>query len=98
MQDNHYELAAEKLKSLAHPKRLEILSYLLGQEEYNVTALQNVTSMPQPTLSQHLARMQRSGILARHKRGTEVYYTVADPSLLEVVRLLCGVDLNQKDS
>lgn len=88
-----YEAAAEKLKSLAHPKRLEILTQLVKMRNANVTALQDETQLPQPTLSQHLARMQRSGILIRTKRGTQVYYSLADPSIVEGLKLLCGVDL-----
>ena len=88
-----YEYAAEKLKSLAHPKRLEILAHLVRLGNCNVTALQSVTQLPQPTLSQHLARMQRSGVLLRTKKGTEVYYSLADPATVEGLKLLCGVDL-----
>lgn len=91
--EQSYEFAAEKLKSLAHPKRLEILSHLVRLENCNVTALQNVTQLPQPTLSQHLARMQRSGVLERHKQGTEVYYSLADGTMIEAIKLLCYLDL-----
>lgn len=91
MEQQVYEIAAEKLKSLAHPKRLEILSHLAHMDDCNVTALQGITKLPQPTLSQHLARMQRSGVLIRSKRGTEVYYTVSDKGMLEALKLLCGM-------
>jgi Predicted transcriptional regulators len=88
-----YENAAEKLKSLAHPKRLEILAQLVKLGNANVTALQDATDLPQPTLSQHLARMQRSGVLLRTKRGTQVFYSLSDPATVEGLKLLCDVDL-----
>lgn len=92
MYETYYENAAEKLKSLAHPKRLEILAYLVCTQECNVTALQSITKLPQPTLSQHLARMQRSGVLVRKKRGTEVYYNIASQDVINAISLLCGED------
>lgn len=88
-----YDYAAEKLKSLAHPKRLEILAQLVRLGNANVTALQDATDLPQPTLSQHLARMQRSGVLLRTKRGTQVFYSLSDPATVEGLKMLCGIDL-----
>jgi ArsR family transcriptional regulator len=92
-----YEELAEKLKALSHSKRLMVLCCLLNYGECNVTMLQKMVKIPQPTLSQHLTRMQVAGILSRRKHGTEVYYSIGDPTMRDLMNAACPHALSQED-
>jgi ArsR family transcriptional regulator len=49
------------------------LLFLDGQER-TVSQITEAVGLGQPTTSEHLAVMKRSGILNSEKRGKEVYY------------------------
>lgn len=89
---NKYELPAELIKSIAHPVRLKILHVIHLYKETNVTQIKEILDLPQPTISQHLSRMQRGGVLERKKRGTEVFYTLVNEDLLLGLNHLCKIN------
>jgi DNA-binding transcriptional ArsR family regulator len=79
---------AEFFKALAHPIRIRILEVLRGQER-SVQELQAALDLDQPIVSAQLALLRRSNIVAGHKVGTTVRYTLRDPlvgELLDVAR------------
>lgn len=78
-------LAAECLKTLAHPHRLRIVQMLL-QGEYTVGELAEACEIASPMASEHLRLMQRCGFLDSVKDGRRVYYRVAEPHLKNLLR------------
>lgn len=79
---------AEFFKALAHPIRIRILEALRGQER-SVQELQAALDLEQPIVSAQLALLRRSNVVAAHKVGTTVRYTLRDPlvgELLDVAR------------
>jgi DNA-binding transcriptional ArsR family regulator len=80
--------AAELFALLAAPIRLQIISATCTQEK-TVSALLDEIDTTQPNLSQHLAVLYRSGVLARRKEGTAVYYRVQDERAANVCRAVC---------
>ncbi len=73
------KILAEKaalFKNIAHPVRLCILAMLLKEEQSNVTDIQCCLDVPQPTVSQHLAKLKSAGILTAERNGTEIIYTI----------------------
>lgn len=87
-----FERAAEVFALLGTPLRLRILS-LLCEREMNVTQLRDALGGAQPSVSQNLAMLYRSGVLVRQRKGTHVYYRVnASHSLLlcDAVRSMIG--------
>ncbi len=75
----------EFTKSIASESRINILFLFLDGEERTVNQISEAVGLGQPTTSEHLAIMKRSGILVSEKRGKEVYYR---PDRLRLARYL----------
>lgn len=75
------------LKSLASEYRLLILCHL-AKGELQVTALEERLGIPQPLLSQHLARLRRDGLVRIRRDGRKIFYTIGSLEALRVIGLL----------
>lgn len=83
-------LQAEVLRTLASPRRLDILHALVdGPRE--VGRLAEALGMSQPNVSQHLAVMRAAGIVEAERDGREVRYSVADQDVLVACGIMRGV-------
>jgi DNA-binding transcriptional ArsR family regulator len=89
------ENAVAALKLLANPERLLLLCQL-SQGEYSVGELEEQLDIHQPTLSQQLGVLRSQGVVATRREGKNIFYSVADPNLLEILvvlyRLYCPKD------
>lgn len=77
-------------RALAHPVRIRILEILVRGER-SVQELQETLGVDQPVVSQQLAVLRATNIVAWKKEGVSVRYTVRDPligKLLETARLI----------
>ena len=83
-----FELAAELFSLLGTPMRLRILSALCDGER-SVSELLAQIKTTQPNLSQHLAVMYKSGVLARRKDGVQVLYRVQSERAVALCRSVC---------
>jgi DNA-binding transcriptional ArsR family regulator len=83
-----FETAAELFGILSTPIRLRILSSLCNGE-LNVNALLDQVGTTQPNLSQHLAVLYQSGILAKRKEGAQVFYRVQSERAVMLCRSVC---------
>lgn len=83
-----FELAAELFGVLSTPMRLRILSALCDGER-SVTQLLEKIETTQPNLSQHLVVLYRSGVLAKRKEGTQVFYRVQSEKAVALCRAVC---------
>ncbi len=72
-------------KSIASESRFSILLLFLDGQERTVNQIAEAIKLGQPTTSEHLAIMKRSGVLVSNKRGKEVYY---HPDRLRIARYL----------
>jgi DNA-binding transcriptional ArsR family regulator len=75
------------LKLLANEDRLLLLCQL-SQGEMCVGELEETLGIRQPTLSQQLGVLRGEGVVDTRREGKNIFYSVADPALLEVVALL----------
>jgi len=88
--------AARILKVMAHPVKLEILQ-LLG----STTEPMDVSSLCEcigaeceiSMMSHHLAKMRDNGILVSEKSGKQVFYSIADRSILKLIDCMHQCDL-----
>lgn len=78
---------AGALKLLAHPDRMLLLCKL-SQGEKCVSELEEQLDIHQPTLSQQLGVLRSEGVVATRREGKHIYYSVADPALMEVLAAL----------
>ncbi len=69
--------AALVLRALAHPVRMKIVS-LLGEGELCVKRLEEILGIRQPSVSQHLMRLRRAGLISSERRGHLVCYRLTD--------------------
>lgn len=88
--DGIYELQAEVLKTLANPRRLEII-HRLADGPSEVGRLADQMGIAQPNLSQHLALMRSAGVVEADRNGREVRYRLADGDILAACDLMRGV-------
>ena len=79
--------AASLLKSLANPDRLLLLCNLV-EEERNVSALEALTGIRQPTLSQQRGVLRDEGIVETRRDGKFIFYRVASAPALAVLQTL----------
>jgi ArsR family transcriptional regulator len=79
-------IQADLLRTLAHPRRLEIL-HLLADGPRDVTPMAVELGVSQPNLSQHLAVLRSAGVVDAVRQGREVQYRLADPEVM----VACGV-------
>lgn len=81
------EQAVGALKVLANPERLLLLCQL-SQGEFSVGELEEQLDIHQPTLSQQLGVLRNQGVVATRREGKNIYYSVSDPALLEILVVL----------
>lgn len=82
-----FEKEAEIMKTLGHPIRLKIVAGLCTRE-CNVKHIWECLGLPQATVSQHLSQLKNKGIIEGRRNGVEVHYTVIDPFVKKLIRLL----------
>lgn len=80
------ERMAGRLKALADPTRLRLVSHIAAQGCESVCAcdLIDVVDLSQPTVSHHLKKLVDAGLLSREQRGKWAHFTVARESFDEL--------------
>ena len=76
------------MKSLASESRINILLLFVDGQERTVNQIAETVGLGQPTTSEHLAIMKRSGVLVSEKRGKEVYYRPDRMQIAEYLEIL----------
>ncbi len=79
--------AVGALKLLANEDRLLLLCQL-AQGEMCVSELEAQLDIHQPTLSQQLGVLRGEGVVSTRRQGKNIFYSVADPALLEILAVL----------
>jgi ArsR family transcriptional regulator len=87
-QDAVFESAAELFAVLSTPIRLKIISAVCEREK-NVSELLAEIDTTQPNMSQHLATLYRSGVLAKRREGTQIYYRLQSERVATLCRAVC---------
>jgi DNA-binding transcriptional ArsR family regulator len=61
------------VRALSHEQRLTILVHLCGKE-CSVGELERKLALPQPAVSQQLARLRSDGLVLARREGRTIYY------------------------
>ena len=88
-----YFNAAEMLKAIAHPYRLEILRFLENNGFKAVFEIQESTGIEPTLLSHHLNRLKDKGILTSLKEGRYIYYKLALQKITKVLDCIDNCDI-----
>ncbi len=87
-QDRVFDSVAELFAVLSAPIRLKIISAVC-QGEKNVSELLAEIDTTQPNMSQHLSTLYRSGVLAKRREGTQMYYRLQSERVATLCRAVC---------
>jgi ArsR family transcriptional regulator len=87
MPDSLRRFKADVFQALAHPTRIAIIE-LLGNRELSAGDLIEELGMEQANVSQHLAVLRSRQLVVNRKAGNQVFYSVRDPILLQVLALM----------
>jgi ArsR family transcriptional regulator len=79
-------LQAQVLKTLASPRRIQIL-HALAVSPVEVGRLARSLGASQPNVSQHLAVLRGAGLVEAERQGREVRYRLTDPDVM----VACGL-------
>lgn len=84
------EARADILKAMAHPARLFMLQEL-AKGERCVCELREMVGTDLSTVSKHLSILKAAGLVEIDKRGTQVFYTLTTPCVLQFVDCIDAV-------
>jgi ArsR family transcriptional regulator len=87
MPDTLRRFKAEVFQALAHPTRIAILEELRDGELAAGTIIERL-GMEQANVSQHLAVLRAKQIVVNRKVGNQVFYSVRDRLMIEVLDLM----------
>ena len=76
-----YAARARIIKAMSHPTRLFMVD-VLSKGERHVCELTEMVGDHISTISRHLSVLKSAGIVADEKRGTQVFYTLGVPCVL----------------
>jgi len=85
-----YEARARIIKALAHPTRLFLVDEL-SRGERCVCELTEMVGADMSTVSKHLAVLRSAGIVEDEKRGSQVFYALRTPCVLNFFKCVEGV-------
>lgn len=83
------ELIAARMRVIADATRIRLLDALRDGER-SVAQLTQQLGTSQQNVSKHLGVLHSAGIVSRRKKGTSVFYAVADPTVFELCEQVCG--------
>jgi len=81
------ELASKFLKGLANENRLVVLC-ALAEGEKNVSELEKILGIRQPTLSQQLARLRADNLVSTRRQSKQIFYSIDSEEAELVIGLL----------
>ncbi|WP_158770005.1 helix-turn-helix transcriptional regulator [Paraglaciecola sp. L1A13] len=84
---NNADKAAALLKAMANQHRLLLLC-LLNNGEMSVSELNQQVSIPQSSLSQHLAALRRENLVVTRRDAQTIYYSLASEEVKAIINTL----------
>lgn len=85
--DEILTIQARLCQAIGQPTRLKIV-HSLREGEKSVGELEEMTGCTQAIVSRHLGVLRQAGILIAERRGTGVYYHIANPKIMTVCDLM----------
>ena len=81
------QFKAEFFQALAHPTRIALVEQL-REGELSAGELMERLGIEQANASQHLAVLRAKNIVVNRKSGNQVFYSVRDPLIIEVLDVM----------
>lgn len=91
--DEQFRTVAFLAKSLSDENRLRIL-LCISKGKKSAGSIVEEVGLSQPLVSHHLKELKRSLLVNIERSGPFVYYELADPEIIDAVRILNTVSKN----
>lgn len=85
---NKFDSAARKMRSIAHPMRINIIELLEANKEMNVTQIYEKLNIEQAAASLHLNLLRTHGVLNRRRAGKMTFYSLKTDSLNKLIEFV----------
>ena len=87
------EMAASKLRAIAHPMRIAIIDLLTANPKLTVTQIYERLNLEQASASHHLNILKNKGLLESKRDGKMIYYFLKQTHLSQVIECIdrCNV-------
>jgi ArsR family transcriptional regulator len=85
--DNIFALHANICKTLANPRRLEIID-ALRDDEFTATQLTQKIHISKANLSQHMSILIQKGVVLSRREGINVFYKLSDARITKACDLM----------
>ena len=79
------EMAANKLRAMAHPMRIAIIDLLSENKKLTVTEIYERLSIEQASASHHLNILKNKGLLDSKRDGKMILYSLKTTALTNVI-------------
>jgi len=79
------EMAASKLRAIAHPMRIAIIDLLNEKSKMSVTEIYSALDIEQASASHHLNILKNKGILVSKREGKKIFYSLKSVTLTEII-------------
>ncbi|MGA3014149.1 MAG: metalloregulator ArsR/SmtB family transcription factor [Bacteroidales bacterium] len=88
------ELAASKLRAIAHPMRIAIIDLLTVNLKMTVTEIYEHLNLEQASASHHLNILKNKGLLDSKRDGKMIYYSLKFEHLTEIIDCINRCSVN----
>lgn len=82
------EMAASKLRAIAHPMRIAIIDLLNENGKMSVTEIYSSLDIEQASASHHLNILKNKGILVSKREGKKIFYSLKNVTLTEIIECI----------
>jgi len=89
------EEVASKLRAVAHPMRVAIISMLDKNKQMNVTEIYKALGIEQANASHHLNILKTKGVLTSRRDGKQTFYSIKQDSIIRIVDCVSRCDTSK---
>jgi DNA-binding transcriptional ArsR family regulator len=89
LSDRMLEVVAARFRALGEPHRLRILQ-VLEAGEAAVGEIAQRLKANQSNVSRHLQSLYDAGLVGRRREGSNIFYSISDPTVLKICHLVCA--------
>jgi len=82
------EMAASKLRAIAHPMRIAVIDLLNEKSKMSVTEIYSALDIEQASASHHLNILKNKGILVSKREGKKIFYSLKSVTLTEIIECI----------
>lgn len=97
LSDRARELVAARFRALGEPMRLKILERLF-RSPASVGEILDAVGGTQANISKHLSVLRSGRLVAGHKAGNRIVYSISDPAIERLCAIVCDAVTRDADA